>query len=202
VTYSAVVFDLGGVVLDSPLDAIARFERVGGLPPGLVNRTIAAAGAGGAWARLERGEVAGEAFHRALRSEIASSGYDVDTVELMEAVHSAIRVRPRMLSAVDRLRREPLAVAACTNNWEPFGPDLAFHFDVFVESVAEGTRKPEAAMYEILLRRLGLPASELVMLDDLGVNLRPARALGMTTIKVEDPDQALADLGRLLGIAL
>jgi putative hydrolase of the HAD superfamily len=202
VIYTGVVFDLGGVVLESPLHAIDGFERAHGLPPGLVNRTIAAAGADGAWARLERGEISGQPFHRALAGEIASAGYQVDTVALMEAVRSALRVRPGMLRAVDRLREEGFAVAACTNNWEPFGPGLVGRFDVFVESVAEGTRKPEPGMYEILLGRLGLPAPELVMLDDLGVNLRAARALGMTTIKVDDPEQALTELGHLLAIRI
>ncbi len=55
---AAVVFDLGGVVMDSPLHAIARYERDHGLTPNAINRAIVAAGDDGAWSRLERGELA------------------------------------------------------------------------------------------------------------------------------------------------
>jgi putative hydrolase of the HAD superfamily len=75
-------------------------------------------------------------------------------------------------------------------------------FDVVVESAVEGLRKPELPIYELVLERLGVDASEAVFLDDLGINLKPARAMGMTTIKVVDPDDALRELASVLAIAL
>ena len=194
-----VVFDLGGVVLESPLHAIAGLERSAGVPVGAVNRAIAAAGAAGAWARLERGELTGDEFHGALADELSAAGIGLDTRELMAAVEAAIVIRPEMLAEVRSLRSTGLMVAACTNNWHPFEGDLPAAFDVFVESVVEGTRKPEPEIYRRVVERMGLPPSALVMLDDLGPNLKPARAMGMATIKVDGPDQALRDLRALLG---
>lgn len=194
-----VVFDLGGVVLESPLDAIAGVERSAGIPVGAVNRAIAAAGADGAWARLERGELAGDGFHASLTAELSAAGIRLDTRELMDGVEAAIVARPEMIAEVRRLRSTGLVVAACTNNWHPFEGELPSEFDVFVESVVEGTRKPEPEIYRRVVERMGVPPGRLVMLDDLGPNLKPARQMGMATIKVESPEQALRDLRAVLG---
>jgi len=194
----AVIFDLGGVIMDSPLDAIAAFEHRHGLPQGTVNGLVVSSGDDGAWARHERGEVDRESFLTLFAAEFAAIGADVDTAELMDAVDASIRVRPEMLRSVDRLRRQGTKTAALTNNWTPFGErGLVDHFDVVVESVMEGTRKPERRIYEICLERLGVDASECVMLDDLGPNLKPARAMGMTTVKVTSAAQARAALEAL-----
>jgi putative hydrolase of the HAD superfamily len=196
----AVIFDLGGVVLDSPLHAIALFEERFGIAPGTVNQTVVASGANGAWARHERGEVDRATFLAAFRSEFLSRGIDVDTDALLLEIDASIRVRPAMLRAVDRVRRAGMAVAALTNNWEPFGDsDLTRRFDVVVESVVEGTRKPERRIYQICLERLALPASACVMFDDLGPNLNPAREMGMATVKVTSESQALLEVEALLG---
>ncbi|HSJ27826.1 MAG TPA: HAD family phosphatase, partial [Acidimicrobiia bacterium] len=126
-------------------------------------------------------------------------GLEVDTEELMGDIDRSIRVRPAMLELVDRLRRRSVATAALTNNWTPFGPDgLAEHFDVMVESVVEGTRKPEPRIYRICLERLGVAATQCVMFDDLGPNLKPARAMGMRTVKVTSEQQARSEVERIL----
>jgi putative hydrolase of the HAD superfamily len=196
----AVILDLGGVVLDSPLDAIAAFEDGTGLPAGTVNALVVATGGSGAWARHERGEIARQAFLGEFAAEFAIRGFVVDTATLMGEIDASIRVRPRMLAAVDRLRGTGLRLAALTNNWTPFGPDgLANHFDTVVESVVEGTRKPERRIYEICLERLGVSPEACIMLDDLGPNLKPAREMGMQTVKVTSEDHALAVLGELAG---
>lgn len=198
--FRAVIFDLGGVVFESPLQAIARYEEETGLPAGVVNQVVAASGPQGAWARHERGEIPTSRFLVELREELRRHGAEVDTVELMRRVDDSIRPRPRMVEAVGRLREAGLRVAACTNNWAPFAdhPVLA-EFDVVVESVLEGVRKPEPAIYRLTLQRLGVAAEETVMLDDIGANLKPARELGMTTIKVGDPEEALRELYGCLG---
>ncbi|HVR32405.1 MAG TPA: HAD family phosphatase [Acidimicrobiia bacterium] len=197
-TLQAAIFDLGGVVLDSPLGAIAAFERRTGIPAGTVNSMVVATGDDGAWARHERGEVPHDLFLKLLRAEFEIGGHDIDTAALMADVDGSIRVRPRMVRLVDQLRRAGVRVAALTNNWTPFGPDgIARHFDVIVESVLEGTRKPERRIYEITLERLGVEAQHCVMLDDLGPNLKPARDMGMTTIKVTSVEQAIAEIDAL-----
>ncbi|HTL87308.1 MAG TPA: HAD-IA family hydrolase, partial [Acidimicrobiia bacterium] len=97
---------------------------------------------------------------------------------------------------------------ALTNNWPrpddaPFPADgTGLGFDVVVESAVVGLRKPDPRIYELVLRKLGVDAADAVYLDDLGINLKPARAMGMTTIKVTDIDRALAELARVLGFEL
>ncbi len=198
-----VLFDLGGVVFESPLAVIDDFERERGLPRGAVGRVVVASGDDGAWARHERGELSRLAFVEAFGAELADAGYDVDVAELMDRIEGTFRPRPEMLAAIDRLRRAGLRVGAVTNNWTPFGDrPVLRRFDVVVESVLEGVRKPDPEIYRRALERLGVAPAETVMLDDLGPNLKPARALGMATIKVVEPRSALERLGELVGIDL
>ncbi|MFP5331257.1 MAG: HAD-IA family hydrolase [Acidimicrobiia bacterium] len=106
---------------------------------------------------------------------------------------ASIRPRPGVLAEVDRIRQAGIRVAALTNNWTPFGSDpLTRHFDVVVESVVEGTRKPERRIYEICLERLALTSERCVMFDDLGPNLKTAKQLGITTVKVTAPEDVIA----------
>lgn len=197
-TVAGVVFDLGGVVLESPMEAIADFERRNGLAAGAVNRAVATAGHSGAWARHERGELDRSGFLDAFGDEL---GHDV--TGLLDAVDAAIRIRPEVVRRVDLLRGEGAVVAALTNNWTPFGDDpVVGHFDVVVESVVEGTRKPEPEIYRICVERMGLDPRRCLMFDDLGVNLKPARALGMATVKVTSERQLLAEIDRLLSSRL
>ncbi len=205
-TIEAVVFDLGGVVLESPLAAIARFEREHGLPPDAINRAVAAAGDQGTWARLERGELTAQTFCDPFQADCLALGVAVDAAALMRAIAEAATPRPRMLEAIGRIRRSGRRVGALTNNWldgpRRVGDGLREHFDVFIESAAVGVRKPDPRIYAMALAALGVPPERTAFLDDIGRNLKPARALGMTTIKVDDPEQALHDLGTLLGLDL
>ena len=118
-------------------------------------------------------------------------------------------VRPLMLEAVRRIRARGLAVAALTNNWrsEGEGPGsggkgLGEHFDLIVESSVVGYSKPDPRIYELACEELGIEPGEAVFLDDIGRNLKTARLLGMATIKVADPEKALAELEELLGFSL
>lgn len=201
---AAVMLDVGGVVTESPLAAIARFERSHGLPPGAINRAAAGSGPAGAWARLERGQLTLEAFYGAFEADCRAHGLVVDARGLMACVQAAGgAVRPRMLEAIGIIRARGLRVAALTNNWHGSrAGGLAPHFDVFVESRLVGLRKPDPRIYALACGRLGVEPARVAFLDDIGANLKPARALGMVTIKVEDPDVALAELGTLLGFPL
>ncbi len=148
---AAVVFDIGGVVQDSPLHAIARYERERGLEANAINRVVVAAGEQGAWARLERGELTVQTFYAPFEDDCRARGA---------------------------------------------------HFDVFVESAVVGLRKPDPRIYALVCENLGVEPPRVAFLDDIGRNLKPARELGMATIKVDDPDQALRELGALLGLDL
>jgi putative hydrolase of the HAD superfamily len=203
----AVVFDIGGVIQDSPLHAIARYERDHGLPADSINRAVVASGDAGAWSRLERGELTLEAWCDPFEADCRARGVTVIAPRLMQYIAEAGRARPEMLRAVARLREHGVRVGALTNNWktdEPVTapPALARHFDAFVESRAVGMRKPDPRMYRLICRQLGVEPSQTAFLDDIGTNLKSAKALGMHTIKVDEPSQALRELGALVGFAL
>lgn len=203
---SAVVFDLGGVVLESPLATIASLESEHGIASGTVTRHVGRKGSDSAWSRLERGQVSLEGFISEFSDELGAVGIDIPVREMMLRIEAETRLRPIMVRAIERLRGVRLTVAALTNNWPSFGPvdesGLRSLFDVFVESCREGVNKPDPAIYSLLLERLARPPAELAYLDDIGRNLKPARELGMTTIKVIEPESALAELGGLLGLSL
>jgi len=159
----------------------------------------------GAWAALERGELTLSDFHAELEGEAAAEGFTLDGARLMAMVASGFGARPAMARAIGRIRDAGLRTAALTNNW-PRSDDGApsingngLGFDVIVESAVVGLRKPDPRIYELVLTRLEVDAGRTVFLDDLGINLKPAREMGMTTIKVVDPARALAELAATLG---
>jgi putative hydrolase of the HAD superfamily len=211
---AAVVFDIGGVVQESPLHVIACYERERGLDANAINRVVVAAGERGAWARLERGELTIQTFYAPFEADCRAQGIVVDARHLMAKIAEAGVPRPRMLEAIRRIRADGRRVAALTNNWVTDAPGpgsldndtarsrLDPHFDVFVESAVVGLRKPDPRIYALVCEKLGLEPSRVAFLDDIGRNLKPARELGMATIKVDDPEQALRELGALLGLDL
>jgi putative hydrolase of the HAD superfamily len=201
---AAVVFDLGGVVMDSPLHAIARYERDHGLTANAINRAIVAAGDQGSWSRLERGELSLPDFFAAFEADCRTHGVELRGAGVMAYIAQAGVPRPAMIEAIRRIRAHDLRVAALTNNWvtdevRPGRAELRELFHVFIESSVVGLRKPDPRIYELTCRQLGVAPTRTVFLDDIGGNLKAARALGMTTIKVEDPRVALRELGVVLG---
>ncbi len=202
--FRAVIFDLGGVVVGSPLHAIADYEREQGLTDGVVNRLIAARGMSGVWAQLERGEILLDGFYPLFEAEFAADGVTLDARELMGRMAAATVPRPAMLEAIRRIRAAGLKAAALTNNWVATEEDkgaglLRPFFDVFVESAVVGVRKPDLRIFAMVCEQLGITPAEGVFLDDIGTNLKAARAFGLTTIKVSDPATALAELSSTLG---
>jgi putative hydrolase of the HAD superfamily len=207
--YRAVIFDLGGVVFPSPFEAFDAYDRANALEPGTVRTLIRASSETGAWAALERGELSMDAFADALDAEALAAGFQLDARRLMGQIGSSLGPRPEMARAIERIRTSGLRTAALTNNWAddrrrstPNGLRETELFDVIVESSVEGLRKPDPRIYAVALARLDVLASEAVFLDDLGMNLKPAREMGMATIKVVDPDVALAELQATLGFVL
>ena len=206
-TLRAVIFDLGGVVLGSPLQAFREYERELGLPPKALGRLVEAGGANGAWSRLERGELPIAQFAAVFDAEMAAAGARISGALLMERIALASGIRPQMVAAIRALRANGLRTAALTNNWVNEDQTqkmdaLRAEFDVFVESAKVGMRKPDPRIYQLACTQLEVEPSEAVFLDDIGTNLKAARALGITTIKVDDADAALAELERVLGLVL
>jgi putative hydrolase of the HAD superfamily len=203
---AAVVFDLGGVVLDSPLAVFAAYERELGLPVHTLNRAIVALGSASAWARLERGELTMAQFYELFDREMAPHA-GVSAQVLMERIAGATAVRPAAVAAIRKLRAAGIKVAALTNNWVSEDQDskmgeLRAEFDVFIESTRVGLRKPDPRIYELACRELGVEPKQAAFLDDIGLNLKAARALGMRTIKVDDLALALAELSAAVGFTL
>lgn len=197
----AVLWDFGGVILSSPFEAMRRFEDDHGLPPDFFRSLNAYNHHDNAWARLERNEVGIDEFCDMFEAEALAAGHAVDARGLLAVLLG--EVRPQMVEAVKRCK-ERLKIGLLTNNfaWGDGPSELAeivALFDVVVESSKVGVRKPEPRFYELACEQLGIEPSEAVFLDDLGVNLKPARAMGMTTIKVVDPDAALDELERVVG---
>jgi epoxide hydrolase-like predicted phosphatase len=206
VSYQAVIFDLGGVVFPSPFEAFDAYDHGNGLAKGTLRALIRRSSEEGAWAALERGELTMEEFVIALETEADAEGFALDARKLMALIGSSLGPRPEMVRAIQSIREQGLRTAALTNNWAgddnrttPSGLHDLLPFDVIVESAKERLRKPDARIYALTIARLNVLASEAIFLDDLGMNLKPAREMGMATIKVADPDVALAELERLLG---
>ena len=208
---TAVVFDLGGVITESPMTAFAAYEAEASLPDGLVRRLNSTDPDTNAWARYERRELDEAGFRGVFEAAAAAAGFTVDAGRVLAALQGDLR--PAMVAAVQRLRNAGLPLALLSNNVAPMERtgrlrELLGLFDAVVESSVEGARKPEPAIYALALKRLSeavgrsIAAADCAFLDDLGINLKPARALGMHTIKVVDPRAALAELSALTGLDL
>ena len=206
-SHRAVIFDLGGVIFDTPIHAILEFERDVGLPPRSIGTLIDNSGANGAWARLERGQLPYQEFLAEFQLECSAAGVQISVPDMMAAVERALELHPRMLAAVRSLRHAGFLVGALTNNWQSNRSgdaqfaELECEFEAYIQSYKVGLRKPEPEIYHIVCDALSVRPAEAVFLDDIGRNLKAARALGMSTIKVHDPDGALAELEELLAPA-
>jgi putative hydrolase of the HAD superfamily len=203
----AVLWDFGGVILTSPFDAFSSYERDAGLPDGFIRGLNATNPDTNAWARFERSEVGFDEFCGLFEAEAVAAGGTLDARKLMLGLRG--EVRPEMVRALSRIRQAGLLQALLTNNFvgedDPgMGAlhDVVSIFDAVVESSRVGVRKPDVRFYELACSLLDVAPGECVFLDDLGVNLKPARAMGMTTIKVVDPSAALDELERVTGIPL
>jgi putative hydrolase of the HAD superfamily len=201
---NAVLWDFGGVILSSPFEAFGRYERANGLPEGAIRRINSTNPHHNAWAQLERNDVDLDGFCALFEAEGAALGYQLSGREVFSMLEGAIR--PEMVEALRRCAAR-FKTACLTNNvagsmTRPDIVDVMSIFDLVVESSKVGCRKPEPEFYEKACALLGVKPSQCVFLDDLGINLKPAKAMGMATIKVITPDQALSELEIVTGLVL
>lgn len=201
----AAFFDFGGVILSSPFEAFNSFEERNGLPRDFIRSINSTNPDVNAWARFERSDVTFDEFCDLFEAECREQGHEVAARQLMPML--AGEIRPTMVEAVRRCH-ERLVTACLTNNWvshddrEPARDSVLSCFHHLVESSKVGVRKPDARFYEIACELAGVEPHEVVFLDDLGVNLKPARAMGMATIKVGDPAVALQELEQIVGFSV
>lgn len=211
--FKAVFWDFGGVISASPFDAFTRYETEQGLPRDFIRSVNTRDPDRNAWAKLERSEVDIPTFCRLFETESAALGHRIPGEDVLGLLSG--EVRPEMVAALERIKPD-FKQACLTNNVRSgAGPGMASNparaariaeimtlFDAVVESKEIGIRKPEPRFYEIACEMVGVTPSQVVFLDDLGINLKPARAMGMHTIKVSSADQALSELESALEIAL
>lgn len=212
--FEAVIFDFGGVITASPFEAFNHLEVERNLPRDFIRTVNAANPDDNAWARFERAEIDAATFDALFGEEARALGHDLDGASVLAVLAGA--VRPAMVAALDRLTAAGYRIACITNN-VPTGhgagmartlaPDDALEtvfarFEHVIESSKAGLRKPDPRIYTMMCDRLGLPPRACVYLDDLGINCKPAAALGMHAIKVSSGEQALSDLSKALGLPL
>jgi putative hydrolase of the HAD superfamily len=206
----AVLWDFGGVILSSPFEAFRRYEAEHTIPLDFIRGVNATNPDRNAWARLERSELDHEGFDAAFAEESRALGHEVPGADVLALL--AGDVRTEMVAALDAVIAAGYRTACLTNNvvsrdgdpeaGRPEVDAVMARFDVVVESSKLGIRKPEPTFYARACELLGVEPDECVFLDDLGINLKPAKAMGMTTIKVGDPGAAIAELEAVLGIPL
>lgn len=211
-TFSAVIFDFGGVITSSPFEAFNRLEAERGLPRDCIRRINATDPDDNAWARFERAEIDASAFDTAFAAEAAALGLDISGADVISCL--AGDVRPRMVAELDALKGAGYTLGCITNNVRAGkGSAMVFddsraaqiaaimaRFDHVIESSKAGVRKPDPRIYAMMCEALEVAPEACIYLDDLGVNCKPAAAMGMAAIKVTGEAQALADLRALLGL--
>eukprot|EP00127_Corallochytrium_limacisporum_P001771 Clim_evm2s80 gene=Clim_evmTU2s80 len=187
----AVIFDLGGVVLGSPVQAIAKYEAATGIPSGSLGSVF---GSSKAFEKLETGRITQQDFYKPFEEECAAAGIaNVDAAKLMSEMVAALEPKPDVVMAIQKLKENGLPVVALTNNWMADSsnssvasdPQVFNLFDHVVESARVGMRKPDERIYSLALEKTGVEAADAVFLDDIGRNLSGAKKLGIHTIKVD-----------------
>ena len=211
----AVLWDFGGVILTSPFEAFRRYESATGLPQDFIRTINSTNPHSNAWALLERSDISTKEFDELFAQESSARGHRVPGADVLALLSGDIR--PNMVAALDAVIAAGFKTACLTNNMVTTSDNTVSNsessnerasaltavmnrFDVIVESSKVGVRKPEPRFYEIACEMLDVAPGECVFLDDLGINLKPAAAMGMRTIKVVDPVDAISQLAAITGI--
>lgn len=201
----AVIWDFGGVLTSSPFEAFTRYEATNGLPKDFIRSVNAQNIQDNAWAKLERSDVNADEFDVLFRNESREMGHEVPGKDILGLLSGDIR--PAVVAALKTCKSH-VKVGCITNN-APIGKgagmssdatkaaqvsEIMTLFDHVIESSKLGIRKPNPRIYELMCEALEVDPNHCVYLDDLGINLKPARAMGMHTIKVLNEAQLLQDL--------
>lgn len=209
-SYKAILFDFGGVITSSPFEAFNRMEKQRGIAKDSVRRINSINPNGNAWALFERAEIDAAQFDMLFANEAAMLDIDLRGADVLQCL--AGDIRPAMVAALDLLKDRGFALGCITNN-VPSGKsglkgagmaisdekaaavsDVMARFDHIIESSKAGIRKPDPRIYAMMCDALSVHPKDCIYLDDLGINCKPAAALGMAAIKVVSGEQALSDL--------
>jgi len=208
--YSSIFWDFGGVITSSPFEAFNKFEIKNNLPENFLRKVNSTNPQSNAWALLEQSKISQMEFNELFFQESSDLGYGVDGLEVLNLLEGDLRLG--MVEIIKTLKKKGFTQACLTNNFIPDNdnqPDMIdlnkkteiFNlFDFIFESKEIGLRKPDQAFYDYVLEKVDTSPEKIIFLDDLGINLKPAKAMGITTIKVISESQAKADLENLLKI--
>ena len=211
-TFNTVIFDFGGVITTSPFEAFNRMEAARGLPKDFVRSVNARNPDDNAWAKFERAECDAAEFDALFAAEARALGQELDGASVIACLSGDIR--PAVVAALDVLKSKGFALGCITNN-VPSGKGAGMagsdekaaaisavmeRFDHIIESSKAGVRKPDPRIYAMMCAAMAVAPSQCIYLDDLGINCKPAAAMGMAAIKVTSGEQALQDLGALLAL--
>ena len=206
----AVFWDFGGVITTSPFDSFNIYEESKNLPKDLIRTINSTNPDNNAWAKLERSEIDQEEFDSLFEVESQQFGHSVPGKQVLALLKG--QIRPEMVKALREIK-DKLIQGCLTNNIQSTeGQELETDnaaisgthqeimglFDFVFESSKENVRKPDPRFYQLACKRGKVNPNEVIFLDDLGINLKPAKALGMQTIKVVRTEDALQDLQDLL----
>jgi len=208
--FKAVFWDFGGVITSSPFQAFSGFEIENNLPKDFIRKVNSTNPYGNAWAKLESSKISLEEFDKLFALESENLGFKIEGSQILELLQGS--VVPEMVKMLEVLKEESFLLACLTNNFNANEDKSALDnnnqerqkilglFDYIIESREVGVRKPENKFYEIALNTTGCNPAEVIFLDDLGINLKPAKALGMNTIKVVDHIESIKELCEYLEI--
>jgi putative hydrolase of the HAD superfamily len=213
-TSTTIIFDFGGVITTSPFEAFNRFEAERGFLKNIIRRINSTNPNGNAWALFERNEIDAAQFDDLFAAEAAARKHTIRGSEVLALLSGDIR--PRMVETLDTLKSKGFKLGCITNNVQSGnGAGMAgsaekaaaiaaimARFDHVIESSKAGIRKPDPRIYAMMCDALGVTPDQCVYLDDLGINCKPAAAMGMIAIKVETEDQALSALADAIGVTL
>ena len=201
--YKAIIWDFGGVITSSPFEAFNKFEEANGLPKDII-RTINSENSDmNAWAQFESNSITIDQFNDLFLKEAKAKGFDIKGRDIIKLLKGSIR--ENMVSFLRELKSD-FKLGCITNNVKPSSEDNTDNetkeamsiFDHVIESSIVGIRKPNPEIYMMSCDALNVSPNQCIYLDDLGINLKPARELGMTTIKVIQPEDAIQEVRNLL----
>ena len=203
-----IIFDFGGVITNSPIEGFKNLEKTHGYSKGLITGINMNNPDNNAWARSERGEIEIDTFLSQFEQEALEIGHDINADEILIQLYGS--PRPIMIKKIISLSKSNKYKLICLTNVlkgiEKFMPkereevvnNIMSYFDKIYESYKIGMRKPEARIYEYIIKDLEINPKETIFLDDLGMNLKTARQLGINTIKVVDPIDAIKTLDQFI----
>ena len=207
----AILWDFGGVFTTSPFENFNKLEAGLGAPRDFIRQVNSTNPDKNAWAQFESNSVSLDDFDVLFADESEGLGFRIEGKAVINVLSGDLR--PRMVEVL-KVCKQHYKVACITNNVKAGkGPGMNQNtekanqvgqvmdlFDAIIESSVVGIRKPNPAIYQMACKTLEVNAQDCAFLDDLGINLKPAKELGMATIKVLTEDQAISDLSKLTGL--